>query len=105
MNRRIIMNKLKEFLRLIEQGHSYREIARALNISRGSVENYSATFKRNNLKYRDIAELTDEQLEEILSIGGKHLGSKEVYQKLLDKFSGYSCELKKTGVTLRLLWE
>ena len=99
------MNKLKEFLRLVELGHSYREIARMLNISRGSVENYSATFKKNNLKYRDIAELTDEQLEEILSIGGKHLTSKEMYQKLIDRFSYYTCELKKTGVTLRLLWE
>ena len=99
------MNKLKEFLRLIEQGCSYREIARALNISRGSVENYRATFKKNNLKYLDIVDLTDEQLEEILSIGGKQLTSKEVYQKLLDKFPTYSCELKKTGVTLRLLWE
>jgi transposase len=99
------MNKLKEFLRLIEQGCSYREIARVLDISRGSVENYSATFKKNNLKYRDVVNLTDEQLEEILSIGGKVLNSKETYQKLLSKFPNYSCELKKTGVTLRLLWE
>jgi transposase len=99
------MNKLKEFLRLIEQGCSYREIARALDISRGSVENYSATFKKNNLKYEDIAELTDEQLEELLSIGGKQLTGKEVYQKLLEKFPEYSRELKRTGVTLRLLWE
>lgn len=99
------MNKIKELLRLKELNQSYRDIASALNISKGSVESYIATLKRTNLSYKEIENLTDEQLEEKMGIGGSQLAEKEIYQKLIEKIPGYSLELKKTGVTLRLLWE
>jgi transposase len=105
MNQRITMNKIKELLRLIELGHSYRQIAKALGIARGSVQNYVTILKKNHLAYKDIVELTDEQLEECIDIGVKYNANNEKYQKLISRFPGYVQELKRTGVTLNLLWE
>jgi transposase len=102
--RKTSMKKIREIIRLSEEaGLSNRKISQALGISRPIVSQYIIDIKSANLKYRDIKDIPDDSLLEIIS--GDKKESKEKYRKLLSQFEYYSKELKRTGVTLQLLWE
>ena len=103
-NRRISMQKVKEVIRLQEQtGLKIRAIARALNISRPAVDSYLTRFKATGLKYNDIKDMTDDKVKDLFI-------QKEPYkfrklEILYGRFEYMAKELKRTGVTLQLLWE
>lgn len=103
-NRRITMNKVKEVIRLKEQSKlTIRAIARALNISRPAVDTYLTQFKATGLKYEDIKDRPDDKVKDLFV-------QKEPYKSgklkvLYSRFEYMAKELKRTGVTLQLLWE
>jgi transposase len=102
--RKTSMKKIREIVRLSEEaGLSNRKIAQALGISRPVVAQYLCDIRTANLKYSEIKELPDGTLLEIIS--GNKRENKAKYRKLASKFEYYSKELKRTGVTLQLLWE
>jgi transposase len=102
--RKTSMKKIREIIRLYEEAElSKRKIAQALGISRPVVSQYIIDIKAANLKYADIKDMPDDCLLEILS--GNKKENKDKYGKLLSKFDYYSKELRRTGVTLQLLWE
>lgn len=104
MNQRIKMIKIRELIRLGELSHSQREISNILGLSRGTVQNYLGIIKKAKITYNDTISLGDDELSSRLEI--EQTGNtKEKYQKLINKFSEYSRELNRTGVTLHLLWE
>lgn len=98
------MEKIREIIRLKELGHlSERAISRALKISRPVVKQYLIETEKSGLDYAAIKEMPDSALLEILS--GNTPGRSDRYQTLSSQFEYYCKELKRTGVTLQLLWE
>jgi transposase len=97
------MEKIREVLRLSEKGISKREIERALNVSRPVITEYQELFKRNQLTYIQIQNLTDEVLSEILFPEASNIPEKK--KRILSLFPEYVKELTRPGVTLQLLWE
>ena len=82
---------------------SNRMISKALRISRPVVAEYIHDVKSANLSYQEILKIPDDKLLEILK--ESKMPKNERYCKLADNFEYYSKELKRTGVTLHLLWE
>ena len=102
--KRISMEKLREILRLHEISNlSCREIATALKISKTVVNQYIGEFKEAKLSYFSIQTLSDSDLIE-RGLGRKKRQS-EKYRILESYFRYFVIELKKTGVTLYLLWQ
>jgi transposase len=101
---RIKMKKIREIIRLRSMGiTSDREIARALKIGRPAVAKYWAAFEKSNLSQEQIKEMSDTQLIALMGKTEKAIPGR--LRVLSGYFPGYVIELKKTGVTLELLWE
>ncbi len=98
------MRKIRELLRLQEKSAlSERQIARALNISRPVVAQYLTDFRLAGLCYENVEKMSDSELLRILEKGREKKSKK--YKALSEKFEYFLKELKKTGVTLQILWE
>ena len=101
--RRVSMNKIRETIRLHQEaGLSNRQIARTLGISRPSVSQYLTDYRSSGLSYSAIAAMSDDELVGMLE--GVKIELSERYQDLSARFEYYVKELKRTGVTLDLLW-
>jgi len=100
---RLSMRKIRELLRLkFTCGLSTRQIAQSLALGMGSVHEYLARVRVAGLSWPLPEELTDEQIEAQLfpSVGGLSLTAKPP-----PDWNQIETELKRKGVTLRLLWE
>ncbi len=102
--KRIGMKKIREIIRFREDGGmSDRKIARALNISRPVVAQYIRDFAATGLTYEDIKEMSDSRF---LALFEKQRSKKNPkYEEILELFPSFVTELKRTGVTLMLLWK
>ena len=98
--KRIEMNNIREIMRLQHLGLSKRGIATALNISRPVVSDYLQKFR--NISYDEFLKLNDDGILKLLNTQ-KIENSK--YKNLESNFPYFLKELKRTGVTLSLLWE
>lgn len=100
---RISMRKIKELLRLkFESGLSTRQIATCLHIGLGSVHEYLARVRVAGLSWPLPEGLTEEQLEARLFPPPV---SRSKDARPLPDWKQLDLELKRKGVTLRLLWE
>jgi transposase len=103
-NQRTDMRKVRELLRLkFEQNLSNRQASLAIGMGKTAGSEYIAGFRRSGLSMDDLVSLTDDEL--ILAISPHHEEENERYQYLVTRFSYYENELKRTGVTLQLLWQ
>ncbi len=97
------MDRVRELLRLKEQGYSQREMHRATGISRSCIQRYLGEAEVCSLSFAEASELSDTELRERLSrkIPGRQRGEiadpdfKEVHGEYLSR----------KGVTLDLLWQ
>jgi transposase len=102
--KRLDMRIIKEILRLkFEFKLSNRNIARSLNIARGTVNNYLERFASANLQWP-----LPENIEPVLLNLLKN--NKETITPRISSYADVNCEyiskeLKRKGVTLLLLWE
>jgi len=97
------MKKIREIIRLTETSElSHRQIAKAINVSRPVVSETAQKFKATGLNFKEIKELSDSLLTELLAEKKKLESKSDVLKK---NFPEYTKELKKKGVTLNLLWE
>ncbi|MBA7532976.1 IS21 family transposase ISPpu7 [subsurface metagenome] len=102
--KRTDVEKIREILRLcLELNYSLRDAAKALGVSKTTVGEYIAEFKRTDLSYQEITSLSDPQINELFEKGNK--SSNPMYEALSKEFETIEKELKRTGVTLYLLWE
>jgi len=101
--KRIGMKKIREIIRFSETTNmSERKIARALNISRPVVAQYIKDFNASGLTYEQIKGMADSKL---LALFEKQKNKKcSNYEELSQQFPSVAIELKKTGVTLMILW-
>jgi len=101
--KRIGMKKIREVIRLrCTTEMSNRQIARALNISRPIVTKYWQGFRASGLAYEQIKDMADSVLLKIIE--KPSITKSRKYQELVKYFPIYVIELKRTGVTLYLLW-
>lgn len=102
--KRTNVEKIREILRLsFELKLSIRKIAEALEISKTSVGEYLAEFKRSGLSYQDIKKMSDTEVLELFEKSNKE--ANPMYEVLSREFPYYEKELARVGVTLYLLWE
>ncbi len=100
---RISMRKIKELLRLKYEGRlSIRQISTSLRIGVGSVHEYLARVRVAGLSWPLPEGLTEEQLEECLFPPPV---ARSADARPLPNWNHIDTELKRKGVTLRLLWE
>ncbi len=97
------MRKIKEVMRLKASGLSIREIARSCNIPRSTVSNYLDRFLFAGLKWPLDPHMSEEQLDKSL-FEKPEVRSRDIKRPEPD-WPTVSRELKRKGVTLRLLWQ
>lgn len=102
--KRTKVEKIREILRLNQElKFSIRKIAEVTQVSKTSVSEYLAEYRRSGLSYVDIQEMNDIELAEVFEKRNKT--SNPMYEALSKEFPYYEKELARVGVTLYLLWE
>jgi transposase len=102
--RKTNVEKIREILRLsLDLNYSLREVAIALGVSKTTVGEYLAEFKRTGLSYQEISQMND--TDAIVLFDKSNKSSNPMYEDLSKDFEYMEKELKRTGVTLYLLWE
>ncbi|GFP43557.1 hypothetical protein HKBW3C_02687 [Candidatus Hakubella thermalkaliphila] len=99
--KRLSMRKIKEALRLKALGLTNRQIARSVKVSRSTVAEYLRRAEEASLAWPLPEGLDDASLERLLFPPQ----GEPKDPKVLPDFSYIHTELKRKGVTLKLLWE
>ena len=90
------MSKVKQIIRLIENGVGLRTISRSLGVSRNTVKKYLQQIEVKGYLFKDLLTKDNEELEQLFS--NPDQTSQDRY-KALEKMSPYiEKELKRTGV-------
>jgi len=96
------MRKIREVLRLkFERGLGHRAIGLAAGISKGSVADYLARAEAAGLAWAEATLMSDAEVERRLF---RQLGYHEPSARVAIDFVWVHGELRRTGVTLQLLW-
>ena len=102
-NKRIEMRKVRELLRLkFEQNISARQAAKIIGIGKTAASQYVSGFKACGLDMSTIKGLSDSEL--MNAINSRKEFENIRYKELSGLFHYFEKELKRTGVTLQLLW-
>src|SRR3972149_7057553 len=103
-NKPITMNKIREILRLYTYGHSKNSICVHTGVARNTVKKYLSQFKIHKLTYAEVESLSDKDLDDLF---GKPvlLPPSQRLLELSKLFPYIEKELKRRGVTKRLLWK
>lgn len=102
-NKQIDMRKTKQIFKLYCSGTSMRGISLQLGLSRNTVTKYIEFFKRYHFTPYEVGEMTLEELHKIFTADQKPKSQQLI--TLESYFPYFDKELKRTGVTQRLLWE
>ena len=98
----ISMRKIKEILRLkLECGLSDRKVSASCNVARSTVQDYFGRAKAAGLSIYQINAMSEEELDEKLFPSRPQSG----YAMPVPDYPVVSSELRRSGVTLQLLWE
>ena len=103
-NKPIDMKKLRAALRLHHKGYSKRSVAQSCGISRNTLQKYIRLYKRLNIPWEDLEQLDDKALNNVFIQTEAQAGNPRLEQ-LHAYFPYVHKELRKTGVTRKLLWE
>jgi len=98
---RLSMRKISEvFRQRYALKRSYRDIAQSLNISISTIYDYLARAKTANITWPLPEEWSEQQLYDTLFLPV----SQAIAKRPLPEWEEVHCELRKKGMTLRLLW-
>jgi transposase len=98
------MSNIRHILRLHTQNQTMSEIMTQTGIRRITLKKYISDFKKSGLNFTEINELSDEDLDELFTKPEETILSKKA-QTLYNFFPSMEKELKRKGVTRKLLWE
>ena len=101
MSERQSMRKIREVLRLKDAGRSHREISASVAISKGSVSDYLARAASASLTWLDAEPLSEAEVEARLFT---QVDRNEPAARVPIDFGWVHREMKRSGVTLQLLW-
>ncbi|MCH2197049.1 IS21 family transposase [Kordia sp.] len=102
-NTQIDMRKVKKIFKLYSQGISKRKISVQIGVSRNTVTKYISFFQRYKLTSYEVSEMTIEDLHKLFKSSEKRKSDQLL--ELEQYFPYFDKEIRKTGVTQRLLWE
>jgi len=103
-NKRIQMRKVRELLVLhFDRDISARQAAKIIGIGKTAASQYIAGFRASGLNISIVATMSDSELLNIINI--KKESENLLYKELSSLFPYFEKELKRTGVTLQLLWK
>lgn len=94
--------KVKQILELRAANMSQRLIAQTRHVSRQSISDVCRIAKEKNIQYSDIESLSEDEVYSIF-FPHKHVDISALYE--LPDYSNVHVELKRVGVTLKLLWQ
>ena len=98
------MGQVKQLIRLHEQGLGKKTIAKRLGMSKNTVRVYIRKIQDSELDTGALLSLDDPVLEGRFFAGNPSYKC-HMYDTIKDELDYYSKELKRVGVTRRLLWE
>jgi transposase len=98
------MSQVKQILQMHKQGHGNKPIARYLGISKNTVKGYLEKYKSSKLSLETLLKMEDHQLEKVFHPGNPAYKDTR-FESLKTNLDYYVKELKRTGVTKKLLWE
>ena len=103
-NKKTDMSKLRQMLRLYEQGESKLKISELTGVSRNTLKKYLKIYARLRLSLHDIEVRSDQELDHMF---GENLMPEpsDKYKALESFFPTMEKELKRRGVTRQHLWE
>jgi transposase len=98
------MSKIRHILRLYAQGRSKLQISAQTGVARNTLKKYIAEFIRHHLSIEQINALSDKDLEDLfIKLEDKPVSEK--FKTLYVLFPHINKELKRKGVTRKLLWD
>ncbi len=103
-NKPIEMKRLRTVLRLYDKGRSRRSIAQACGLSKNTVKKYLQIYLDLKIPWDELKELNDKELS-VLFVQAAERPPNRKLDQLYTYFPYVQKELRKTGVTRRLLWE
>ena len=98
------MSQIKQLIRLHQQGIGKKAIARQLGMSKNTVKAYLQKIEEGKLDVPALLILDGPVLEARLFAGNPSY-KEERYDSFKDSLDYFSKELKRAGVTRRVLWE
>lgn len=98
----IIMSKLKQMIRLRNDGVALQGIAKAIDISRNTVKKYLRLIEVKELAVEQLLQLEDNELEAFLQ--DPDPSDQQRLASLSAMFPYFEKELGRTGVTRWILW-
>ncbi len=99
------MNKLKQLVRLYCRGTSIKQICKRTGIARNTVRKYIERFRESKLTWPDFNCLEDHEIYSLFQHNALGKPTSKRLQELYDFFPYVETELRKVGVTKKLLWE
>ncbi len=100
----IRMSQIKQLMQLHKQGKRKKEIARILGMSKNTVKAYLQKLSNSKQNIDDLLTLNDVVLETRFHPGNPAYSDNR-FEVLKQHLDDYVNELKRTGVTRKLLWE
>lgn len=98
------MKKLRAALRLHKNGHGKRSIAKTCGISKATVKKYINLFNAQGIEWTHIKQMDDKALFDLFTTTTKDTTNPKL-KELRAFFPYVHKELRKKGVTRKLLWE
>lgn len=101
------MHQIRQILEHFKRGTGRNKTARLLSMSRNTIVEYRKRCALTGLSYEELLSLDDADLSAMLrNIHPPQASADDTrYRYLESRFSYFEAELRKTGVTKRILWE
>ncbi|WP_323520241.1 IS21 family transposase, partial [Mucilaginibacter sp. 10I4] len=103
-NSTISMSKIRQILRMYNQGRSIMSTAAQADASRNTVKRYLTAYKASGFTFEEVNALNDKELEDFFG-KSKEAPPNSRMQSMLRCFPHVDKELKRTGVNRHMLWE
>jgi transposase len=98
------MSKIKQVIRMKEDGVSNRRIAEALGIDRGTVNGYVRKLQQESMTSAELLKIDEPVLERRLVAGTAAFTDKR-FEALKERLGYYEKELERKHVTKYILWQ
>jgi len=99
------MSKVKQILRLHQNGASNRQIAEELSVNKETVNRYVNLAKTDELPIKELLKLDDPVLQHRMNGGNPAYPDQKRFDEFIKNLSYFENEMKRPHVTLKLLWE
>lgn len=99
------MSQIKQLLQMYQKDCKIKEIARSLGMSKNTVKAYLDKYRSLCYGVEYLLSLDDPVLESKFHSGNPAYKENQRYEFIKSKVGYYKKELKRVGVTRRLLWE